>query len=213
MIQRILNSLKVRLLPYYNSLGGGSNIIRGFGLRYRCNNLRIYGKGNRIECYSTLGKNVRITIHGNNNHLYIGKNITYKRGSIWFEDESNIIHIGDRTTIEDASLAVAEKATKLIIGDDCMLSFNIRISTTDSHSIINLKTGYRTNFADDIIIGDHVWVGNGALINKGVNIGSNAIVGCNSVVTRSCPSSCIIAGVPAKVIKENTTWKRERTRI
>lgn len=51
-------------------------------------------------------------------------------------------------------------------------------------------------------IGSHCIVGSGATINPDVRIGNNVIVGSGSVVVRDVPDNVIVAGVPAKVIKE-----------
>ena len=52
-------------------------------------------------------------------------------------------------------------------------------------------------------IGDDVWIGGGAIILPGVTVGNNAIVGAGSVVTKDIPNDVIVAGNPAKIIKEN----------
>lgn len=45
------------------------------------------------------------------------------------------------------------------------------------------------------------------LVNKGVKIADNIIIGTGAVVTKSCAySNVIIAGVPARVVKENVNW-------
>lgn len=118
--------------------------------------------------------------------------------------------IGARTTIEDAELSVAENGTKLVIGKDCMFSRGIHITTTDSHSIISIETGKRINFAKNVIIGNHVWLGYCVNVNKGVTIGDNSVVASHSLVTKSNLPNSIIAGIPAKLIKNNITWNRAR---
>ena len=159
---------------------------------------------------SKLSKGVRIVVLGNNHHLEISRDVTFKSGRIWFEDNGCIIRIGKGTTIENASLSAAENSTSLEIGEDCMVSADVRISTTDAHSIIDLDTGKRTNPAKDIKIGNHVWVGWRVSVNKGVTIGDNSVIAGNSVVTKDIQSNCAAAGVPAKVVKERINWKRER---
>lgn len=53
----------------------------------------------------------------------------------------------------------------------------------------------------EIVIGNNVWIGDKATILGGVTIGDNVIVGANSVVTHDVPSHCVVAGMPAKVVK------------
>jgi maltose O-acetyltransferase len=50
-------------------------------------------------------------------------------------------------------------------------------------------------------IGDDVWIGTGAVILKGVTIGARAIVGAGAVVNRDVPPDVIVAGNPARVVK------------
>ena len=52
-------------------------------------------------------------------------------------------------------------------------------------------------------IGDDVWIGQGAVILKGVKIGDRAIVGAHAVVTRDVPADAIVAGNPARLIRQN----------
>ncbi len=72
---------------------------------------------------------------------------------------------------------------------------------TAGHSIQPVdrtKDGY----AIPITIGDDVWIGGGCTILAGVTIGDNSIVAAGSVVTKDVPSNTIVAGNPAKRIKD-----------
>lgn len=89
------------------------------------------------------------------------------------------------------------------IGEDCAISRDVSIRSFDAHSI--LLPNYKKS--EDIYIGKHVWIGEGATILKGVTIGDGAIIAAKSVVTKDVPSKTIVAGNPAKIIKENVEWR------
>lgn len=54
-----------------------------------------------------------------------------------------------------------------------------------------------------IIIGENCWIGTNVRICKGVTIGDNSVVAACSVVTKDVPANCIVAGNPAKIVKNN----------
>ncbi|MGT0246943.1 MULTISPECIES: acyltransferase [Burkholderia] len=63
-----------------------------------------------------------------------------------------------------------------------------------------------------VVIEDHVWIGARAIISPGVRIGEGAVVGAGSVVTRDVEPYTIVAGNPARFIKERTRDLRYRSR-
>lgn len=67
-----------------------------------------------------------------------------------------------------------------------------------------------------IHIGRNAWVGYGAVVAGNVTIGEHAVIGANSVVTRSVPAFTVVAGAPARVIREYDPemriWVRPRPR-
>ncbi len=56
--------------------------------------------------------------------------------------------------------------------------------------------------AQGIVIEDDVWIGSGAIITDGVHIGKGAVIAAGAVVTQDVPPHTVVAGVPARVIKE-----------
>jgi maltose O-acetyltransferase len=87
------------------------------------------------------------------------------------------------------------------IGDGCLLGPHVCI-TAATHP---LPVGPRKNgdeLAFPITIGNNVWISANATICPGVTIGDNVVVGAGAVVTKSFPSNVVIAGVPAKIIRQ-----------
>jgi serine O-acetyltransferase len=60
-------------------------------------------------------------------------------------------------------------------------------------------TGYELSVP---VIGDDVYIGAGAKILGPIEIGSNCVIGANAVVVKSVPSGCVVAGVPARILKQ-----------
>lgn len=192
---------------------------------------QIVGKNNECSLHGNI-QELRITIHGNNNTLIFPKKAkankltVYIRGNyntiqidelcylaeaeLWVEDNNCTLRIGKGTTIEQAHLAVTEDNSKLIIGEDCMLARNIEIRTGDSHAIYDIESNMRINTAKDVVIEDHVWVGSGAKILKGSILNAGCIIATGAIVTGEVPANTIASGIPAKIIKENIRWTRER---
>jgi lipopolysaccharide O-acetyltransferase len=102
----------------------------------------------------------------------------------------------------------------LFVGNDTIFAANVLV-TTENHGMdpeCDLAYMYQPLQSAPVKIGSKCWIGQNAVILPGVEIGDRCIIGANSVVTKSIPSYCIAAGMPAKVIKrydfEKHVWIR-----
>ena len=91
----------------------------------------------------------------------------------------------------------------ITIGKGTYISKQVFIRDSDNHDIE--YDGYQKSAP--IKIGEHCWIGMRSTILKGVTIGDGAIVAAGSLVNKDVPAHSIVAGVPAKVVKENVNWK------
>lgn len=111
------------------------------------------------------------------------------------------LSIGDNFFMNKYSRIVSFE--RILIGNNVTIAQFVTI--LDHDHAYNMQAtqlifkGYKTS---PIKIGDNVWIGDKVTICKGVNIGNNVIIGANSVVTRDIPSNYIVAGSPARLIKE-----------
>lgn len=136
-----------------------------------------------------------------NSKLNVKDKFTIYTGcSISVEENAELI-LGSGYISNNSSINCFKKIT---IGDNVIISKNVNIRDSDNHVI--KYEGYEKE--KEIIIGNNVWIGLNATILKGVTIGDNSIVAAGAIVTGDVPNNCIVAGVPAKIIKENICWEK-----
>ncbi len=166
----------------------------------------IFGKRVKIsiEKKLTLGGNCikankRSTIlrMDNNSSFIAGETaIGYGADIILFENAR--LEIGDSYINSDSRIRVH----KLIkIGDDCAIAHGFVAMDGNAHAIDGKRT------VSPIIIEDHVWIGTEVRVLPGVTIGKGSVVAAGAVVTKDVPPASLVAGVPAKVIRENVCWE------
>lgn len=175
--------------------GEGSRVIIEEGAVFEKTTITL-GSGDVVEIGKT---NHRRGIHktsirmggiGKNKTLIIGQNCSIESCQIVGGNESNL---------------------RIEIGHDCMLSSNIIFRASDGHRIFDLDSDdVIINRAKPIIIGNHVWIGSGATIMKGTQVLDNSIIATQAVVTNKFEkTNIIVAGNPARVVKENINWSRD----
>ena len=167
-------------------------LIRGFfmkrKLKVKCKELKVYGKCRLINKNCEISFGDRIVVYSNAKISVVGDN---KKAELVLEDHVVIgpntqIHVGD----------------KVIIGEDTMISWGCTIIDRDYH-----KLNSETEKTRPINIGKSVWICCNATIMKGVTIGEGSVVASGAVVTKDVPPHCVVAGNPAKIVKENIYWK------
>jgi acetyltransferase-like isoleucine patch superfamily enzyme len=114
------------------------------------------------------------------------------------------ILIGNNVDIGDYCHITA--INKIKIGDGVLSGRWLTITDnshgqTDINSLLYPPSDRRLYSAGAVIIDDNVWMGDKVTILPNVHIGKNAIIAANSVVTKNVPENCVVAGVPAKVVK------------
>lgn len=171
-----------------------------------------YGKNNVLYLEDGIDMNdVEIKFKGDNALVYLAKNCHHYNMHIAVSD-GGVVYCGRNTYINpDYRMSIqAYEKQNVIIGNDTLFSFDIQICTSDAHKIYDYS-GERINLPESVLIGDHVWVGQNSIILKGTVIGSGAIVGAHSTVAGGMRvySNSIVAGNPARIIKENIFFTKE----
>jgi maltose O-acetyltransferase len=126
----------------------------------------------------------------------LGKNVNIQRNATFSMD----LKIGDNSGIGQD--CIVGKGTT--IGNDVMMGPEV-IIYTNSHAfsrtdIPMIEQGYTER--KPVQIGNDVWIGSRVTIMPGVTIGNGVIIGTGAVVTKDVPANSVVAGIPAKIIKE-----------
>ena len=125
------------------------------------------------------GCHVEIPLHANwgCHNVHFGRGI-YCNSNVTFVDDADIY-----------------------IGDDCLISPNVVI-TTSVHPILPILREHNYVYNLSVHIGKNVWIGSGVQILPGVTIGNNSVIGAGSVVTADIPANVVALGNPCRVIRE-----------
>ncbi len=132
-------------------------------------------------------------------------------GSLVSERDGACIIIGRNTSIGSSLLA---SATRIEVGDDVLISWGCNILDHDSHALgwgqrrqdvrnwYHNKKDWTHVSVQPVKINNKCWIGLNVIVLKGVEIGEGAVVAAGSIVTKSVPPWTVVAGNPAKVIRE-----------
>ena len=187
-------------------------------------------KGNKLRCGNGVQfQNSRVCFSECDSYVEIGEGVSLRdcvirvgrKSKCIISKHSNIkgeisigfdsfVEIGEGLKVTKNVLIRAVEKTGVTIGPDCLFATNVIIRTTDGHPIYDSLTGERINTSKSINIGGHVWLSDNVSILKGVSIGDCSVVASGAVVTKDVVSKSIVAGVPAKVIREGIVWEHSQ---
>lgn len=151
----------------------------------------------------------------NQSQVTVGKNVRADKLKISFVNSCTCV-VGNDCSFASDCLLVSCDFMKVELGNDCMFSNNIVVHAGDGHAVFDAETGNRINYDIEkglskfqIKLHDHIWVGYEAFILAGADIGTGCVLGGRSLANRTYPNNCVLAGNPAKVVKENVAWTRD----
>jgi len=118
---------------------------------------------------------------------------------------SGTLSLGKNFDVTGDAIIICAK--EIEIGENTMVAWQSIIMDSDQHAIFDTNKT-RINYDEKITIGNNVWIGAKSLILKGSYIADGSIIGANTTVTKQFHTEkAIIAGNPAKIIKQDIYWR------
>ncbi len=146
--------------------------------------------------------------------LFLGKgrilfedNVTfgYKKSPYFFSGYSHVeartpdsvIEFGQGCQINNSCVFISE-GPGIKIGKNCLIGPEVVVFDSDFHGLVNRQVPLKKA----VTIADNVFIGARAVILKGVTVGENSTIAAGSVVIQDVAANCVVAGNPARVVKE-----------
>ena len=124
-------------------------------------------------------------------------------------DYGSQIHLQDNVFINFNCIIL--DCARVDIGAGTILGPNVQIYTV-THPVDPAARTNGQEFAAPISIGSNVWIGGGAIILPGVKIGNGAVIGAGSVVTKEVAPNTVVAGNPARLIRQFYEFQKTSTK-
>lgn len=182
-------------------------------LRYIKRSIRREGSDPQPNVH--IGKNSSVTIidtRAPNSIVTIGENCLIE-GNLTTETDGSCITVGNNVFVGGDT--IVDCVVAITIEDDVLVAYRCIIADSDNHSVIysirkhdladwrdGHKHDWSTTNSAPVRICRGAWIGAASIILKGVTIGEGAVVGAGSVVTKDVPPWTVVAGNPARIIKE-----------
>ena len=187
----ILVRYNTRIISLYGRmiLSGGGRIKIGFG---------------KISEFDKRNERSIISLNGD---ISIDTPCSFGQGSRIISEKGSRLEIGKGFN-NTAKLIISNRG-HIKIGCGCLVSWNTWICDTDFHKVIDVKAGTVSNPNGEVIIGNNVWMAANSQIMKGASVPDGCIVGTGTLVRNAFTEpNCLLAGSPAKVKRQNVTWKK-----
>ena len=161
------------------------------------------GKELIIEDYAEINaRSTQKIILGN--RVTIGKYAIIRPGNLYGGEPGEGLVVGDHSNI--GPYCYIGCSGHISIGNNVMISPRVSIYA-ENHVFDQIDTTIKSQGVkkEKVVIEDDCWIASNSILLAGVTIGKGSVVAAGSVVTQDVPPYSVVAGVPARVIKNRRT--------
>ena len=149
--------------------------------KFHDSHIVIKGKNNIVEIGHSkhLIQKLKIEVRGDNNKIVIMASMKVINNLMIqsIRGGNTEVYIDEDFGCGGVDIRMNDGYEKLFIGKDCLLSWGIKMRTSDGHAVVDMASGNAVNMPSNIYIGSHVWIGEDVKILKGAYIPENCVVG------------------------------------
>ena len=175
-----------------------SNVEQDYARYLRFPHCESVGEGVRMVSPRQVkisGPGVRL---GNHVRIHAEPDASVHISSWALGERTPVIDIGDYAILNPGVRIVC--AEHITVGKSCMLATGVYVTDADWHGLYHRV--FPPGAVAPVKLEENVWLADGCTVLKGVTIGRNSVVAARAVVTRDVPANVVVAGNPARVVKD-----------
>jgi len=166
------------------------------------NNIIIFGER------SDLPREIRF--EGSGNIAICGNDIQWAQVTMRFISDEAVICLGHGSIYNGTAIIVEGNGCGVEIGRECLFAPGTTIRSSDLHGMYDIASGAWLNAPAPVYLEPHCWLGQDVLVLKGAHVGGGSVIAARSVVNSTLPRFSIIAGTPARAVRDGICWSLAR---
>lgn len=129
---------------------------------------------------------------------------------LFMRSHGQLLFWGRGASAVGLSVEMEGEGRATVIGDDALISGGVWVRNHDMHAMHDLRSGALISRPPcDTVIERHVWLGQDSLLLGTERVGMGSIIGARTLAKGTIPPRVVVAGTPARVIREGVSWGRQ----